>query len=344
MNYQELITPENLFSAWDEFRIGKQKNADVMLFERHVEDNIFKLHEDLNTKTYEHQAYHTFHLYDPKFRVINKASVRDRVVHHLIFRFLEPLYQPSFIRQSYSCQPYKGIHLAVYDVSRALRRASSNYTRRVWALKLDIRKFFDSIDHEVLFQLIKKKVTDPDILHLLNMIIRSFSSAQGEGKGVPIGNLTSQIFSNIYLSELDYFVKHTVRERYYFRYADDFLFLHYNPAHLQAVQDRVGRFLQEYLRLTIHPDKIVLRTLTQGIDFVGYVELPHHRILRTSTRHRMFAKMRQKIRGYNSGESDEESLRQSLQSYAGLLKHCNGYGVQQRLFNDVWLRKEMNIR
>ncbi|MBI2444737.1 MAG: hypothetical protein HYV42_05895 [Candidatus Magasanikbacteria bacterium] len=343
MKYRELITLENLFSAWDAFKIGKQKKPDVLLFERNLEDNIFKLYEELSTKTYEHQAYRTFHLYDPKFRIINKASVRDRVVHHLIFKFLEPLYQPAFIRQSYSCQPGKGIHLAINDLARTLRKVSSNYTRRVWALKLDIRKFFDSIDHDVLFQLVKKKVTDPDILHLLDKIIRSFCSTQGPGRGVPIGNLTSQIFSNMYLSELDYFVKFNLKERHYFRYADDFLFLHYSAAHLQAVQDSVGRFLKESLRLTIHPNKIILRTLQQGIDFVGYVELPQHRVLRTSTKHRMFTKMKQKVRSYNDGKSDEEELGQTLQSYLGVLKHCSGYDIEQRLLHEVWLRKEQAI-
>ncbi len=343
MNYQKLITLENLFSAWDAFKIGKQKKPDVLLFERNLENNIFKLYEELNTKTYKHQAYQTFYLYDPKFRVINKATVRDRVVHHLIFKFLEPLYQPTFIRQSYSCQPNKGIHLVVNDLSRALRQLSKNYTSRVWALKLDIQKFFDSIDHDILFQLIKKKVTDPEILRLLRKIIGSFSSSQGAGKGVPIGNLTSQIFSNIYLSELDYFVKVNLRERHYFRYADDFLFLHYDLAHLRVTQDSVSRFLQKYLRLKIHPDKIILRTLEHGIDFVGYIQFPYHLVLRTTTRRRMFAKMRQNIQSYNNGKSSEDTFGQSLQSYLGLLKHCNGYNIEQRLLNEVWLRKESTL-
>ena len=341
MNYDELITLENLFSAWYQFRHGKQNRNDVMQFERGLEDNIFQLHEELITKTYKHQGYSTFHVYDPKFRVINKATVRDRIVHHLIYNFLEPIFQPAFIHQSYSSQTGKGVHIAVNELAAALRQASKNYSTPVWSLKLDIKKFFDSIDHEILLQLLCKKVQDENIFWLLEEIVQGYTSSQGPGRGVPIGNLTSQIFANIYLSELDYYVKFNLREHYYFRYADDFIFLHADKAHLEKIQRSVEQFVRERLHMTVHPNKIVYRKLSQGIDFVGYVLLPHYRVLRTKTKKRMFKKIEKKVTEYNQAVCDELSLRQTTQAYLGLLKHCSGHLLHQQVSNEVWVRKEL---
>lgn len=339
MKYHELVTAENLFSAWYTFRKGKQNKRDVMEFERNLEDNIFQLLDELNTKNYKHRGYSTFHVYDPKFRIINKACVRDRVVHHLVHDFLEPIFQPIFIHHSYACQKEKGIHKAVEKLSNTLRQASRNYTRRLWSLKLDIKKFFDSIDHDILLQLFKRKIKDRDTLWFLEKIVQSYDSSQGLGMGLPIGNLTSQIFANIYLSELDYHTKRILRERFYFRYADDFIFLHPNRAHLERIEADVKNFVTERLRITVHPDKISYRKFTQGIDFVGYVLLPHYRVLRTKTKQRMFKKVMGKVREYNIGTLDESSLGQCNQSYLGLLKHCSGYRVKERLQNEIWLGK-----
>ncbi|MFA6429146.1 MAG: reverse transcriptase/maturase family protein [Patescibacteria group bacterium] len=339
MKYYELVTAENLFSAWYAFRKGKQNKWDVMEFERNLEDNIFQLLDELNTKNYKHRGYSTFHVYDPKFRIINKACVRDRVVHHLVYDFLEPIFQPTFIHHSYACQKEKGIHKAVEELSDALRQASCNDTRQLWSLKLDIKKFFDSISQDVLLQLLKRKIKDQDTLWFFEEIIQSYHSTQGLGIGLPIGNLTSQIFANIYLSELDYYAKCTLHERYYFRYADDFIFLHHNRAYLEQIEADVKSFVTERLRMTVHPGKISYRKFTQGIDFVGYVLLPHYRVLRTKTKQRMFKKVMGKVRKYNAGTLDEWSLDQCTQSYFGLLTHCSGYRMKERLQNEIWLGK-----
>lgn len=339
MTYGELISLENLFSAWEAFKKGKTKKRDVLEFERRLEDNIFTLHDDLVNRRYMHRPYHQFHIFDPKFRVIHKAEVRDRVVHHLLFRYLEALYQPSFIYQSYSSQKERGTHRAVVDVAAALRQQSRNNHRTIWALKLDIKKFFDSINHTVLTMLVQKRVRDPGILWLVNQVIGSYSSSQGEGRGVPIGNLTSQIFANIYLSQLDYFVKFQLRMKHYFRYADDFIILDEKRAYLESLLGLIQSFLDKKLLLTIHPQKIVLRKFHQGIDFVGSVIFPHHRILRTKTKQRMFRKSRKMVERYNAGLIDEFTLQQSTQSYLGLLQHVNGYRIDQKLRNEVWREK-----
>ncbi|MFA6548208.1 MAG: reverse transcriptase/maturase family protein [Candidatus Magasanikbacteria bacterium] len=335
--FNELITLENIFCAWYGFKKGKQNKPDVLMFERNLEDNLFGLYENLTMKTYHHQGYHTFHIYDPKFRVINKATVRDRVVHHLVFNYLEQIFQPTFIERSYACQRGKGIHRSVQDVRAVLRYASKNYTRVVWSLKMDIKKFFASVDHDVLFELIKKKIFDKEILWLLEEIIKSFTSPDQIGKGVPIGNLTSQIFSNIYLSELDYFVKSNLQENFYFRYADDFIFLHPDRQHLERLENKICAFVSNNLKLTVHPNKIIYRKLGQGIDWLGYVLLPYHSVLRTSTKKRMFKKIKRKVDMCNYGLLSAEKLSSSLESYFGLLKHCNGYKIEQKLRNEFWL-------
>jgi len=337
--FKELATLENLFDAWYKFKKGKANKKDVMLFERNLEDNIFQLYGDLNTKKYVHQPYYIFHIWDPKFRVISKASVRDRVVHHLLYKYLEKIFQPIFIHHSYSCQIGKGVYKAVDDLDSTLRKVTKNYTQNIWYLKLDIKKFFASVDHEVLLKQLRKRVYDPDIVWLLEKIVYSYSTSDHLGKGVPIGNLTSQIFANIYMKELDYFVKFNLREKNYFRYADDFIFLHVDKSYLEKLKNTACKFVEDELHLTIHPNKIILRKFSQGIDFLGYILLPHHRVLRTSTKKRMFKKIKKKLEEYNNGLIADFDLKQSTQSYLGMLKHCHGYNLETKLKNEVWIDK-----
>ncbi len=343
MTYPELVSLENLFSAWEAFKKGKTKKRDVLEFERYLEDNIFALQADLVNRRYVHGPYHQFHIFDPKFPVIHKSEGRDRVVHHLLFRYLESLFQPSFIYQSYSSQKERGPPAGVVDVAEALRAASQNNHRTIWALKLDIKKFFDSIHHETLTALLTRRVQDENIRWLIGRVIESYSSSQGQGRGVPIGNLTSQIFANIYLSQLDYFIKFKLRMKHYFRYADDFIILHEDPAYLKFLLELIQFFLGKKLLLTIHPQKIVLKKFHQGIDFVGSVIFPHHQVLRTKTKQRMFRKARTMVERYNVGMTDEFTLQQSIQSYLGLLQHCNGYDIQQKLQNEIWREKVSGI-
>lgn len=337
--FSKIISLENLFIAWYGFKKGKQKKKDVMVFERNLEDNIFRLYEDITTKNYKHQAYQTFHIWDPKFRIISKAEVRDRVVHHLVFKYLEKIYQPLFIHHSYSCQKNKGVHKAVTDLDKSLRKASKNCTNNVWTLKMDIKKFFASVDLEVLLIQLKRRVNNPDILWLLREIIVSHSTSNQSGRGVSIGNLTSQIFANIYLNELDYYVKFNLKEKYYFRYADDFIFLHNSKEHLEKLKKIICQFVKSNLKLDVHPQKIVLHKYSQGIDFLGYVLLPYHRVLRTKTKKRMFKKVNRKVEDFNQNLIGGFELNQSLQSYFGILKHCDSYGLKTKLKNEVWVRK-----
>ncbi len=165
---------KNLFTAWEEFKLGKRTTVDVQDFEFHLEDNIFHLHQELKNKTYVHASYQRFQIFDPKHRIIHKAKVRDRIVHHAIYRILAPVFESSFIYDSYSCRIGKGTHAAVDRLEGFVRKVSENYTSSCWALKCDIRKFFDSINHSVLERLIRNKINDPDTLWLVEGISRSF--------------------------------------------------------------------------------------------------------------------------------------------------------------------------
>ncbi|MBI4427271.1 MAG: Retron-type reverse transcriptase [Candidatus Magasanikbacteria bacterium] len=185
--FNELIKLENIFSAWREFRAGKNKRPDVMLFERNLEDNLFILREELANHTYKHGPYHTFHIYDPKHRIISKATVRDRVVHHLIFRELYRVFNPTFIFHSYSSRLGKGAHLAVKNLSEILRSASHNYTKPTFALKCDIKQFFASVPHQKLLAIIQRKIKDSQLFWLVEEIITGFSSRPLLNDQIPSG-------------------------------------------------------------------------------------------------------------------------------------------------------------
>ncbi len=301
------------------------KKKDVLEFKIKLEENIFHLHQTLKNKTYQHSHYTAFNVYDPKLRKIHKATVMDRVLHHAIFRILYPLFDPSFIWDSYSCRMGKGSHRAVKKLEKFTRKASQNNKRNIFALKCDIRKFFDSINQEILLEIIRRKIQDRDALWLIEKIIQSFPA------GLPLGNVTSQIFANIYLNELDQFVKHNLKEKYYLRYCDDFIILGESEEWLKNIIPKIACFLQENLQITLHPNKISIRKFSQGIDFLGYVVLPHHRVLRTKTKKRMMKKISLKQKMYQEGLVSEESLNQSVQSYLGVLEHCEGCGVAREM-------------
>lgn len=246
--------------------------------------------------------------------------MRDRLLHQAIYQILYPGFDQTFIFDSYSCRNNKGTHKAFQRLVSTARRVSRNYSAPCWALKMDIKKFFDSIDHQVLLKLLTRRIADQKLLDLLEMIIASFAVVPG--KGMPLGNLTSQLFANVYMDPFDKFVKHQLKIKHYLRYADDFLILSSNPDELLGCFVELNRFLKEELKLRIHPEKVLLRKLSWGIDFVGYVALPHYQLPRRKTVRRIFK---------NVGSSSPEELVKSLPSYLGYLSHANSYGVQKKL-------------
>lgn len=328
--YSNIISLENLFDAWYEFKKDKRGRKDVQVFERYLEDNLFSLHEELREKTYKHGDYTAFNIYDPKFRHIHKAQVIDRIVHHAIVSVIDPIFDKTFIYDSYSCRKNRGTHKAVKRLSGFIRKVSKNYKEDCFCLKLDIEKFFESVDHSTLTSLIAKKIQDKDLLLLIKNILKSFSKE----KGIPIGNLTSQLFANVYLDDLDQFVKHELKIKYYIRYADDFIILSTNQEYLKQLIPRIAAFLKTNLALSLHENKIVIRKHTQGIDFLGYIVLPRYILPRTKTKRRMFKKMKGKV--------SSENFNQSLQSYLGYLKHANSYKLSQQIKNEFFWGLDKN--
>lgn len=328
-----MTSVERLFNSWRLFRQGKAQRSDVQEFERNLEKNIFQLHRDLRSKTYKHASYNSFYIQDPKVRHIRKACVRDRLVHQAVYSILEEIFEPKLIHDLYSARVGKGTHAGVNALVRMARKVSKNNTKPCWALKCDVRKFYDSVDHECLLKLLHKTVKDESSLCLIETIIRSFHCEGSPGKGLPIGNLTSQIFTNIYLDELDQFIKHELGTKHYVRFADDFVLLSGRKKYLEELLPKIRGFLTEGLKLELHPNKISLRPLSQGIDFLGHVILPHHKVLRTMTKRRMLRKLTERQSAYFQSEISGDSLNQTLQSYLGMLSHADAFALTQDLKN-----------
>ncbi len=174
--FEQITSSDNLFSAWEIFKEDKKNKPDVANFGKKIEENIFEMQRELRNKTYKHSVYSGFYVYDPKRRHIHKATVRDRVLHHAIFRVLNPIFEPTFIAHSFSCRVDKGTHKGVEILSGMLRKVSKNLTKSCWALKCDVKKFFDTIDHQILIEILERRIKDPDCLWLLEEIIGSYDT------------------------------------------------------------------------------------------------------------------------------------------------------------------------
>lgn len=326
--YDDIIRVENLFSAWDEFIIGKRLKKDVQDFSYDLADNIIALHEDLVNKTYCHGKYYGFYVNDPKRRHIHKASVRDRLLHHAVCRLLLPFFDRTFIYDSYSCRLGKGVYKAIERFDYYGRKISKNNTKTTWILKCDIKKFFANIDHGVLLEILISYIPDKNIIWLLNNIIDSYHTKGNRGVGLPLGNLTSQLFANVYMNVFDQWVRHELKIKGYIRYADDFVFFSNEKQELDVLIELVKTFLFRETRLTLHPDKILIKTLSSGVDFLGWVNFPDHKKLRQKTRRRMMKKM---------GNDPREEV---FQSYLGLLSHGNTFKIEKEICNLYWLLKD----
>lgn len=317
-SFENIVTVPNLLSAWEEFIIGKRKRQDVIAFQLRLMDNILYLYSDLKNKTYRHGAYNAFNISDPKPRNIHKASVLDRLLHHLLYRETFDYIDRHFIYDSYSCRLNKGTHRAVYRFTKFANKVSKNNIRTVWVLKCDIRRFFASINHKILKDILSKYFKDSELVWLFGQVIDSFETAGQFGVGLPLGNLTSQLLANLYMNELDQFVKRNLKIKYYVRYADDFLFLNENRDELVRLLPKLEEYLNKRLKLSLHPHKIFLKTLVSGVDFLGWVQFTDHRILRTATKTRMVKRIK------------EGSPISTLSAYGALLKYGNTHKLRKK--------------
>ena len=318
-DFKDIISAENFLEAWKEFARGKRGRVDVQDFSFGLMDSILELRADLINHKYVHGGYEAFNISDPKPRDIHKASVRDRVVHHALYRVLYPFFDRTFIADSFSCRLGKGTHKALRRFASFVNKASRNDTRTCWVLKCDIRKFFANIDHEILLHILARYISDSNVLWLLWQVIDSFHTEGKLSVGLPLGNLTSQLFVNVYMNEFYQFVKHRLKAKYYLRYADDFAILSHDKKRLAEHIPLIEDFFRAKLRLELHPDKVFIKTLASGVDFLGWVNFPRYRVLRTATKRRMFKRLK------------DSSKEQSRASYFGMLTHGNAYKLSRKI-------------
>lgn len=316
--YENIISMENLLMTWERFIRGKRRKKDVIIFQTNLSDNITDLYNLLRTRTYAHSEYSAFNISDPKPRNIHKAIVRDRLLHHLIYKELYWYFDARFIYDSYSCRKYKGTHRALDRFKYFARKVSKNNTQTCYVLKCDIKKFFASIHHDTLYAIIERHIEDKEMRWLIKQVVSSFHTTE-IGVGLPLGNLTSQLLVNIYMHEFDMFVKQELRVKYYIRYADDFAILSDNKKCLEDLLVKMEMFLNEKLKLKLHENKVYIKTYASGVDFLGWVHFPYHRQIRTTTKRKVI----RKLKGYPKPET--------VSSYRGLLGHGDTYKVMKML-------------
>ncbi|OGM92105.1 hypothetical protein A2935_02050 [Candidatus Wolfebacteria bacterium RIFCSPLOWO2_01_FULL_47_17b] len=327
--FDQLTSFQNLHQAYRDARKAKRYRPAILRFGCMLEKELPILRDALRNGTYVHGTYRTFIVSDSKKRIIQAAPFRDRVVHHAVCNVIEPLFERTFIHDSYACRKDKGTHAAVKRL-RSFMQSCGGGGSRVFCLKCDISKYFDSIDHGILLGLLKKglrketkvepsqtKVQPWSLLNLCEQIIRSVPS------GVPIGNLTSQLFANIYLNELDQYVKRVLKERYYIRYMDDFLILSTDAEHLYKQRECIRAFLRDRLKLVLHPKKSsIFPIMPNGIDFLGYRVFTHHVELRRSTVQRWKRK-------FKNLPADLRS--DAIRDWKGYTKHAKSWKTVQGL-------------
>lgn len=340
--YKNLIGPicefENLYHAYLRARRGKRDHAEVLRFTRDLEPNLIVIQSELAAGTYRTGPYRYFYVSEPKRRLVAALPFRDRVVQHAICAVIEPIWERRFIFDSYACRPGKGTHAGADRVEDFLRRVKRVHGV-VYVLKGDIRQFFPSIDHGVLKRLVRRRISCGQTLELLDGIIDSAAEPSDLApKGLPIGNLTSQLWANVYLHELDMLVKYGLRERYYLRYMDDFVVVHHSKAHLHAVRREIEGFLWDQLRLRTNGKTQVFPVATsngRALDFLGYRIWPTHRKLRKSSAQRMRRRLRKLQRLYAAGKIPLDRVRASIQSWIAHARHADSYFLRKAVLADA---------
>lgn len=315
--FDKIVTIENLNLADKKARKHKTKSTGVLKHDKHREENILKLYNQLKEGTYKTSEYKIFKIYEPKEREIYRLPYYpDRIVHHAIMNIMEPIWVSIFTTDTYSCIKNRGIHSIVRKLRRELKMFK-NDTK--YCLKLDIKKFYPSINHDILKSIIRKKIKDEKLLFLLDEIIDS-------ANGVPIGNYLSQFFANLYLAYFDHWLKEKKKVKFYYRYADDIVILHSDKQFLHDLFKDIVKYL-ETLKLTIESNWQIFPVEARGIDFVGYVFRHKYIALRKSTKKR-FAKFASKL---NKKTITYKDYKNKMSSYWGWIKHCNSHFLKCKL-------------
>ncbi len=343
--YPQIYDFDNLLQAYRRARQGKKQTAEMYEFHFYLEENLWNIHEELLTGTYYPGPYRHFYIHDPKRRKVSAAPFRDRVVHHALCRVIEPLFERKFIYDSYANRRGKGIH-------QALDRAQGWVRRYPYALKTDILKFFPSIDHQIMLETLQQTIACPATLTLCRKILAGGAGVLDDEyplqwfpgdnlftplervRNLPIGNLTSQFWANVFLNRLDHFVKETLRCRGYLRYVDDIIIFGQNKAELWQIKDEINHYLQQ-LRLTLHPRKTHLYPTERGLPFLGFRLFATHRRLLSGGLHRARRRLRHQRRAMARGELSPEQFRRSLASWIGHAGHGDTWRLRELLLSGV---------
>jgi len=355
------IKADELFQAYFDCRSNKRRTANAMAFEVDYESKLIQLLEDINTGKYQPGKSIAFIVNRPVKREIFAADFRDRVVHHLIINKLNPFFEKDFITDSYACRIGKGTHYGIKRVDTFIRRCSKNYQEDCYILKLDIQAFFMNINRKLLFDKLQSYILDkyhhPDqkiVLDLCRMIIfyspvdnciiKGFKTDwDGLPKskslfytpkdcGLPIGNLTSQVFANFYLNFFDHFIKHDLKLRYYGRYVDDFVIVHKDKEYIESVIPKIRTFLSDKLFLTLHPDKIYLQHYSKGVKYLGSVIKPNRIYIANRTKGNFYDSIIRHNQVAESHKPDRAELQQiqcSINSYLGIMVHYKSYNIRK---------------
>jgi retron-type reverse transcriptase len=347
ITYEEIASYNNIYAAYLDARNKKSERNEIMRFSLELDSNLNNLYKELQEGRYKPGGYRILYIYVPKKRLIMALQFKDRVLQWAIYRLLNPLYEKTYIKDSYACIKGRGREKAATRLQYWLRQTDRK-PKQYYYLKLDISKFFYRVDHEVLLNILKRRIKDKRLIDLFNAIINSEKRAFGLplgvdpceidpremlfDKGMPIGNLTSQMFANIYMNELDQYLKHELHLKYVIRYADDCIILHDSKEELQQVLQKVEIFLLEKLRLNLN-SKTAIRPTTCNIDFVGYVISKDEIRLRSATVKRMRSRIKYIVKAYERGEMTLKEVNATMQSYFGLMKYCTNEGLKKNIIN-----------
>ncbi len=337
--FAQIISFDNLLTAAYHSRKGRRYNLDIVQFHFRLEDELFRLSKQLATKTYQPGPYQTFYIHDPKERMISAAPYRDRVVHHALCNVIAPLFEKTFIYDSYANRIGKGSH-------QAIRRYQHYAQKHAYVLKCDIRKFFPSVDHAILKEEIRRKIWCKDTLWLIDSIIDNSNpqephivyfpqddlfSPHERRRGLPIGNLTSQFWANVYLNRFDHFVKEELRVPGYIRYVDDFVIFSSNKLQLHQWQRSITSFLVGF-RLLPHPNKTHIHVVKNGVPFLGFKVYPYRRKVHKSSTNRYLRFLKKKLFLKEQGKLSPEKLETGLNSWLGHIRFAQSERLEYKTY------------
>lgn len=276
--YIRLCSKENIYLAYKNARKHKTLKSYVIEYEKNLKANLNQLREELISETYKPKPLETFIVRDPKTRKISKSDFRDRIIHHAICNIIEPIFEREFIYDSYANRIGKGTLKAIERFEKFKRQVTKNCTQKAYILKADIKQYFENVDHSILIKILERKIKDKQFINIIKIILDNHNS-KNKGKGMPLGNLTSQFFANLYLNDLDQFIKKELKVKYYVRYVDDFIIMDGDYDKLQKHKQIIDDFLRRNLMIGLHKDKSKIRKIGSGVQFLGLRIYLYYRLL-----------------------------------------------------------------